>query len=206
MRSGYVSDLGPSAHERHAPCRHRRPSRQAGRLAGYLAYTLACAQRRFDLINRGRAYPAQRDRLHDLAAVARLRLLGSWHLGAAFTFQTSQPLSLPAGAYVTDDPFLGGSDAGSLAYDFLSYNGSRGAPYHRLDLSLEGDLVRIRGTRSRSRWTCTTPTPNATRSSPTGTCSPMKRPRGHRVAAPGSAIRRASHAAFRQSQLHVLRW
>lgn len=117
--------------------------RTIGWLTGYVAYTLARTRRSFRLINRGRPYPAQHDRLHDLTAVARLRLFGSWHLGAAFTFKTGQPLALPAGAYVTDDPFL--EEAGGLAYDVPDYNGSRAAPYHRLDLSLKGDLFRIRG-------------------------------------------------------------
>ena len=115
--------------------------KMAGRLTGHLAYTLAHTRRRFDLINRGRSYPAQHDRLHDLTAVARLRLSGSWHLGAAFTFKTGQPFSLPVGAYVTDDPFL----EETVTYDVSNFNGSRAAPHHRLDLSLEGSLFRFIG-------------------------------------------------------------
>ena len=116
--------------------------KRRGRLTGQLGYTLSRAKRRYPEIGRGLAFPAQQDRLHEIEAVAQVAL-GRWRLGAAFTWGSGQPLSLPVGYSLADDPLVG--DGPGVVFDYAAYRGERTAPTHRLDLTLEGPVARLRG-------------------------------------------------------------
>ncbi len=116
--------------------------KRRGRVTGQLGYTLARAERRYAEIGGGVAFPTQQDRLHEVEAVAQYAL-GRWRLGAAFTWGSGQPLSLPVGYSLADDPLVG--EGPEVVFDYAAYRTDRTAPMHRLDLTLEGPVARLYG-------------------------------------------------------------
>lgn len=107
-------------------CAHRN----AGRLTGWLAYTLSWAENKIDGINDGDWYTASNDRRHDVTAVATCRLNDSWRLSAAWQFSTGQALTAPSAKY----------DAmGDTYYYYAERNGYRAPECHHLDLGVISD-------------------------------------------------------------------
>ena len=114
--------------------RHRGP-----RLTGWLAYTLASTERRFDALNGGAWFPYRYDRRHDVSAAAVLRV-GRVDLSAVAVYATGDAITLPSAEYDAPrySPSFGGwlsnplSADVSTAYD--DRNGYRLPPSMRLDL------------------------------------------------------------------------
>ena len=97
-----------------------------GPFTGWVGYTWAKTNRRFDEINQGDVYPAKYDRRHDLSLVATYKLNETWTFGSSFIYATGNTLTLPASWYIQ------GQD---LLFQYGPRNSTRMAPYHRLDIS-----------------------------------------------------------------------
>lgn len=100
--------------------------KNAGRLTGWLAYTLSFTQSKIPGINGGRWYDASNDRRHDFSATASYSLTDRWALSAAWIYSSGQPLTAPDLKYE-----LGGT----TVYYYSERNGYRTPPSHHLDLS-----------------------------------------------------------------------
>lgn len=98
-----------------------------GKFTGWLGYTWAKTERKFEEINEGKVYPAKYDRRHDLSLVGTYDINKRWSLGGAFVFATGNTLTLPTAWYMHNQ---------SLLFQYGARNSSRMAPYHRLDLSV----------------------------------------------------------------------
>src|SRR5690606_38242128 len=117
--------------------------KRAGRLDGFLAYTLGLTQRRFtastgEPVNPGpdgepQLFSPKYDRRHDLSLVANYRLGRGWTLTGAFTYATGQAYTNPAGRYQVSSPF-GTTNSDVLVTPGL--NRSRLPAYHRADLGV----------------------------------------------------------------------
>ena len=114
---------------------HRTP-----RWTGWLAYTLARTERRFNSVADGAWFPYRYDRRHDLSAVAQVRL-GRFDVSAAFAYGTGDAVTLPAATY--DATYLAPfstrywsstSSAAVAEVAFGPRNGHRLPAYVRLDL------------------------------------------------------------------------
>lgn len=103
-------------------CAHKN----AGRLTGWLSYTLAWSENKIEGINGGEWYTASNDRRHDLALVGMYQLSERWELSAAWRYNTGQALTAPSAKYEVD---------GYTYYYYAERNGYRAPAYHRLDLS-----------------------------------------------------------------------
>lgn len=101
--------------------------RSFGKLTGWIGYTLAKTTRKFPDLNSGNVFPAKYDRRHDLSVVAGYKLNERLTFGAAFIYATGNTLTLPTSWYVQDQ---------NLLFNYGARNGTRMAPYHRLDLSI----------------------------------------------------------------------
>jgi hypothetical protein len=114
--------------------------KNAGKLTGWISYTLSRAEKRVPGINEqdpginnGQYYPANYDKLHDLSVTGMYRLNKTWSFSANFIYATGRPITYPTGRY-------------QYAYLTLANyevrNGSRMPDYHRLDISatLHGKL------------------------------------------------------------------
>ena len=101
--------------------------RTKGKLTGWVSYTLAKTDRKFDELNNGLRFPARYDRRHDLSIVASYRLTDRWEFGASFVYGTSSAFTLPNQRYFVN---------GEVITEFGSRNGYRLKPFHRGDISV----------------------------------------------------------------------
>lgn len=107
-------------------CAHRN----AGRLTGWLAYTLSWSENKIDGINDGDWYTASNDRRHDVTAVATYRFNDSWRLSAAWQFSSGQALTAPSAKY---------DIMGETYYYYAERNGYRAPACHHFDLGVISD-------------------------------------------------------------------
>jgi hypothetical protein len=96
-----------------------------GRFNGWLGYTFARTERKFDGINNGSWYPAKQDRTHDISIVAVYELPGNWTISATWVYNTGSAVTYPKGAYMIDN---------RIVFLYTDRNGNRMPAYHRLDL------------------------------------------------------------------------
>jgi predicted transport protein len=98
-----------------------------GKFTGWVGYTWAKTERKFEKINDGKTFPAKYDRRHDLSVVASYDINKRWNVGASFIFATGNTMTLPSAWYMHNQDLL---------FQYSDRNASRMAPYHRLDLSV----------------------------------------------------------------------
>ncbi|HEY9048346.1 MAG TPA: TonB-dependent receptor, partial [Ohtaekwangia sp.] len=103
----------------------------SGRLNGQLAYTLSKTMRTFDALNKGKAFPAKYDRLHDLSIMANFRYNPKWTFSCVFVYATGNALNLPVARYVIQ---------GNIVNEYGDRNSFRMPAYHRLDVSVTHTL------------------------------------------------------------------
>ncbi|MCB9335519.1 MAG: TonB-dependent receptor [Flavobacteriales bacterium] len=104
--------------------------KRKGNFTGWISYTIARTEVKFDFINKGSWYPAKQDRTHDLSVVAMYSLTERLKLSSTFVFYTGNAVTFPTGKYVID---------GQIINLYSSRNGSRMPNYHRLDVGLTLD-------------------------------------------------------------------
>jgi hypothetical protein len=121
--------------------------KKAGKVTGWIGYTLSWTSRKFDDLNFGKWYPYKYDRRHDFS----IALMHSWNdrmnFSMAWVFGTGNAISLPMEQYpgVRQDP-PGTTNLFPLRY-YGSRNSYRMSNYHRLDLSVGFSKKKRWGTR-----------------------------------------------------------
>ena len=100
--------------------------KNAGRLTGWVSYTISRTETRIPGINDGRWYDATNDRRHDFTVAAIYQLSDRWSLSGSWIFMSGQPLTAPDVKYEI---------GGETCYYYSRRNGYRTPPVHRLDLS-----------------------------------------------------------------------
>ena len=100
--------------------------KNAGRLRGWLAYTLSWSKTRIPGVNGGQWYHANNDRRHDVNIVGMYKLGKGWTLNASWVFNTGQAFTAPSGKYQIEDNWV---------YYYAERNGYRAPDYHHLDVS-----------------------------------------------------------------------
>jgi hypothetical protein len=118
-------------------------NKTAGRLTGWLGYTLSWTWRRFPALNGGEKFPTKYDRRHDLSLVATYELNRRWKLSGVFVYGTGNATSLPERFYIIN---------GVLTQEFSSINQYRLPAYHRLDLSATYTPKPKPGRKLQSSW------------------------------------------------------
>lgn len=101
-----------------------------GRLVGLVGYTFSRTFRRFDGIDRGRRFPYQYDRPHDLSAMLALELAAGHSLSMHWTFRSGHAVTVPEAWYYHE----------GAVYFYQSRNNYRVPAYHRLDISYRHDF------------------------------------------------------------------
>ena len=109
--------------------------KKAGRLTGWVAYTLSKTERQIDGINNNQWYNARQDRTHDIAIVGVYELNPKWAFSADWVFYTGDAVTFPDGKYTLD---------GNVYFYYTNRNGYREPNYHRLDLSATRQLKKTR--------------------------------------------------------------
>lgn len=97
-----------------------------GKLTGWISYTLAKTERRFDEINKGNYFPAKQDRTHDLSLVGMYDLSSRWAFSANYIYSTGNAVTFPSGKY---------NVGGLTTYYYTERNANRMPYTSRLDIS-----------------------------------------------------------------------
>lgn len=106
--------------------------KEKGKLSGWLSYTLARSERRFDGISNGNWYPSRFDQTHNLSLTTFYQLNKRVSLSANFVYNTGTPTSVGGGGYYQQGYFIPFNPTGER-------HGIRLPDYHRLDLSVTID-------------------------------------------------------------------
>jgi hypothetical protein len=99
--------------------------KKAGRLNGWISYTLSRTERQIEGINDGKWYKARQDRTHDLAIVSMYQLSKKWALSATWIYYTGDAITYPSGKYRVNN---------QVYFYYTERNGYRMPDYHRLDV------------------------------------------------------------------------
>lgn len=100
--------------------------KNAGKLTGWIGYTLSWVQNKIAGINNGKWYTAGNDKRHDISVVGIYQFNKKWNVSGAWVFNTGQALTAPSAKYEVD---------GIHVFHYAERNGYRAPAYHRLDLS-----------------------------------------------------------------------
>lgn len=114
-----------------------------GKLNGWISYTFSSTQRTIAGINDGEAYSPRQDRPHSVNIVASYKLRPRLSLGAAWTYASGMPISIPTSSYTHN---------GVVVPVYEQRNGYRLPSNHRLDLSLTLDNKKKPGRKWESSW------------------------------------------------------
>jgi hypothetical protein len=95
--------------------------RDEGRIGGWGSYSLSKATRESEYQNRGKPFPYNLDRRHEVKLYSYCRIGSHWMASMNWIYGSPNPKI---------------SDEGSIPSPDGETNGLRGAPYHRLDLAL----------------------------------------------------------------------
>jgi hypothetical protein len=100
--------------------------RNAGRINGWVSYTISRTRRKIPGINDGNEYPATYDRTHNVNVVLSVEASKRVDVGATWTYNTGLAVTFPSGKFVY---------GGNIYPVFTERNGYRMPAYHRMDLS-----------------------------------------------------------------------
>lgn len=107
--------------------------RAAGRLNGFIGYTLGRTERRYQGFEEGAFFPPKYDRTHDLTAVLNWDVAAGWRITGVFTYATGQAYTQPRAQYQLIDPPYSSNTPDVFVSNF---NADRLPPYHRFDVGV----------------------------------------------------------------------
>lgn len=114
-----------------------------GKLNGWVSYAYSRSFRTIKEINGGAEYKARQDRPHNVNVVLSYQVRERLHLGAAWTYASGMPVTIPASRYVYD---------GIVVPVYGLRNDHRLPSSHRLDLSLTLDNKKKPGRTWEGSW------------------------------------------------------
>lgn len=108
--------------------------KDAGKLTGWISYTLSWSWRQFDQINGGEWFHARYDRRHNGAIVAQYAFTKRWAVSVVWEFISGARFTPIIGQYVVVAPTLTGVD---LVPVYTGVNQVKLADTHRLDVGIK---------------------------------------------------------------------
>lgn len=108
--------------------------KEAGKLTGWISYTLSWSRRHFDEVNGGNWFPARYDRRHNGAIVTQYALGDRWAASLVWEFISGARFTPIVGQYVVVAPTLTGVDLIPL---YSGINAVKLADTHRLDAGVK---------------------------------------------------------------------
>jgi hypothetical protein len=100
--------------------------KKAGKLTGWIGYTLSRTELKIDGINNGNYFPARQDETHDVSVVGIYQASKKWTISATWVYNTGNAVTFPSGKYEVN---------GEVVFYYTERNGYRMPAYHRLDLA-----------------------------------------------------------------------
>lgn len=108
-------------------------NKTAGRLTGWLGYSLSFAHRKFDSLNNGKEYFARYDRRHDFSLVGLYDISKRWSISTTVVYATGSPFTGQTDQYIMPSPGLTGFET---QFAYTGRNAMRMSASFRTD----GDL------------------------------------------------------------------
>ena len=105
--------------------------KRKGRFTGWVSYTLARTEKRFDEIDNGTYFPTRQDRTHDISIVLMYDITEQLNVAATWVYYTGNAVTFPSGKYMIDN---------NIINLYTERNGYRMPNYHRLDLGVTYNL------------------------------------------------------------------
>ena len=105
--------------------------KQAGKLTGWIAYSIGRSLRNFDVPGYEGEYPSNHERLHEFNAVATWNGRG-WSAGASVVAASGTPFTAPDSFYLLGNRIIS---------HFGAHNSNRLAPYFRADVSFNWFII-----------------------------------------------------------------
>lgn len=110
--------------------------KSVGKTTGWLGYTLAKAERRFEKINFGQWFPAKYDRRHSINATVIQQLGKHFEVSVNWVYNTGNVITIPLmyinEAYIPESPI----PSGEPFEQFDHRNNYRMPSYHRMDVGI----------------------------------------------------------------------
>jgi hypothetical protein len=110
--------------------------KSTGKTTGWIAYTLSKTERKFEIINFGKWFPARFDRHHNLSITIMQQLGRKWELSGNWIYASGNVITIPLteipSANIPQSPY----DGQIIVEQLDQRNNYRMEAYHRLDLSL----------------------------------------------------------------------
>ena len=110
--------------------------KKKGKTTGWIGYTLAWTNRRFENINFGEWYPYKYDRRHDFSLVISHKLNEKWDIGATWVYGTGNAITFPQGVYLGMIQEFEDKVTAELVESYGNRNSTRLPAYHRLDFAI----------------------------------------------------------------------
>ena len=113
--------------------------KNAGRLNGWVGYTLSWSNRQFKALNKGNPFPYLYDRRHNISVVSSYNLRENIRLGGTFVYSSGMNTTLPEASYLPyeESPTDPNYSSYKHVIDYLGERNNYRLPaYHRLDLSI----------------------------------------------------------------------
>jgi outer membrane cobalamin receptor len=108
--------------------------KEAGKLTGWISYTLSWSRRNFEELNKGEWFYSRYDRRHNGAVVAQYKFHKRWAISAVWEFISGARFTPVVGQYVVFAPTLTGVDLIPL---YTGLNEVALANTHRLDMGIK---------------------------------------------------------------------
>jgi len=120
--------------------------KKAGKVTGWVSYTLSRSELKVDGINRGHWYPTRYDQTHNLKVVGSYQLSKRWSATADFVYTTGTPTTFPDQRYTSQGVLIPYNSQDAR-------NDTRMNSYNRLDISfrLDGKTVNKNGEPRKNR-------------------------------------------------------
>lgn len=119
--------------------------KHAGKLTGWIGYTLAWSTRTFENLNFGKSFPYRYDRRHDISVVANYKFSEKIDMGMVWVYGTGNAVTMPTYKY---QPLEINPWYTELIESPESRNAFRMPSYHRLDVSINIHKQKKRGMRT----------------------------------------------------------
>lgn len=100
--------------------------KKAGKLTGWISYTLSKTTKQIEGVNNNNPYPATYDKRHNLSTVVNYNLSKLWSISSIFKFTSGGYITVPEGTF---------NYYGASFNYYTNRNGYKLPPYHRLDIS-----------------------------------------------------------------------
>lgn len=111
--------------------------RSTGKLTGWLGYTLAWSNRRFENINNGKEFPFRYDRRHDVSLVFNYEFSEKFDLSLNWVYGTGVAFTMPLAEY-----YMMGDDGQVVPVtQYSDRNAHRMPAYHRMDIGFNWHRV-----------------------------------------------------------------